>query len=294
MKLCYNEATAKDCSSLPQDLVLCEQAGFDYIEIRIDMLNQYLKEHTVLELAEFFRKNTIKPYAFNALYIYDEMYSDSDIPQKRRILEEQFLTACRVGREIGDHHIIVVPPLAETEYTKSFEEAKENCIRILEVLACLAEEYEMKLCFELVGLKRSSVRTIRQAREIVEAVGRSNVGYVFDAYNVYSYDRSNDFSEIKTVEKEKIFAVHINNADDCPQELMSQDKRRFCDQGVIRLENFLSVFKEIGYEGIVSIETFRPEYWSMRPEQVIASAYGTTRAVLEKNGCYSGRGRWES
>lgn len=291
MKLCYNEATARDCSSLSQDLVLCEQAGFDYIEIRIDMLNQYLKEHTTSELAEFFRNNTIKPHAFNALYIYDEMYAGNDIPEKRRALEEQFLTACRVGREIGDRYIIVVPPLADTEYTNSFEEAKENCTRILEVLACLAEEYEMKLCFELVGLKRSSVRTIRQAKEIVEAVNRPNVGYVFDAYNVYSYRRSNDFSEIKTVEKEKIFAVHINNADDCPPDQMAQDKRRFCDQGVIRLDNFLSVFKEIGYEGIVSIETFRPEYWGMRPEQVIAEACETTRAVLKKNGCYNGRGR---
>ena len=46
MKISYNEATAKGCSSLALDLELCEKAGFDYIEIRLDMLGDYLKEHT--------------------------------------------------------------------------------------------------------------------------------------------------------------------------------------------------------------------------------------------------------
>ncbi len=46
MKIGYNEATAKDCSTLEKDLELCEKYGFDYIEIRLDMLKDYLKTHT--------------------------------------------------------------------------------------------------------------------------------------------------------------------------------------------------------------------------------------------------------
>ena len=41
MFISYNEACARDCSTLEQDLVLCEKAGFDYIEIRLDMLTDY-------------------------------------------------------------------------------------------------------------------------------------------------------------------------------------------------------------------------------------------------------------
>ena len=55
MFISYNEACARDCSTLEQDLVLCEKAGFDYIEIRLDMLTDYLKRHTVEELAAFAR-----------------------------------------------------------------------------------------------------------------------------------------------------------------------------------------------------------------------------------------------
>ncbi len=64
MFISYNEACARDCSTLEQDLVLCEKAGFDYIEIRLDMLTDYLKRHTVEELAAFFCTSRLKPHAF--------------------------------------------------------------------------------------------------------------------------------------------------------------------------------------------------------------------------------------
>ena len=78
MFISYNEACARDCSTLEQDLVLCEKAGFDYIEIRLDMLTDYLKRHTVEELAAFFCTSRLKPHAFNALYLYPEFLSEGD------------------------------------------------------------------------------------------------------------------------------------------------------------------------------------------------------------------------
>ena len=48
---------------------------------------------------------------------------------------------------------------------------------------------------------------------------------------------------------------------------------------------FLQELKAAGYSGIVSVETFRPEYWAKTPEWVIPNAYKTTRAALAENGC---------
>lgn len=285
MKLSYNQATARDCSSLEQDLVFCEREGFDYIEIRLDMLEAYLERHRVEELAGFFRNHRLKPHAFNALYLYEKLYSDQDDPAAREELEQRFLKLCRIGQAIGSHYVIVVPPFTEPVYEKPFAEAKQDCVRILRRLSELAAPYNMKLCFELVGLPKSCVRSIRQAKAVVEETDRENVGYVFDAYNIFCNGKTNSFEEMKLVQREKIFAVHINNADDSAPEEVSQDKRRFCDQGVIRLDRFLGTLKEIGYDGMVSIETFRPEYWAMEPETVIRSACRTTRSVLEQNGC---------
>lgn len=285
MKLSYNQATARDCSSLEKDVILCEKEGFDYIEIRLDMLDEYLKDHTVRELAQFFQTHRLKPHALNALYLYGEMYSEQDEDRKREALESRFLNACETGRQIGSRYFIIVPPLSETVYTKPFDETKANCVRILRRLSELSRPYGINLCFELVGLRKSSVCSIAEAREIVEEVNRENVGYVFDSYNLFTNGGDNSFEALKTVPVNKIFAVHINNADDCAADDMAQDKRRFCDQGIIRLDRFLNALKETGYDGMVSIETFRPEYWRMEPEEVIHLAYRTTRDTLEKNGC---------
>ena len=51
LKLGYNEATCKENSTVENDLLLCEKYGYDYIELRLDMLQEYLKTHTVDDLA---------------------------------------------------------------------------------------------------------------------------------------------------------------------------------------------------------------------------------------------------
>ena len=178
MFISYNEACARDCSTLEQDLVLCEKAGFDYIEIRLDMLTDYLKRHTVEELAAFFCTSRLKPHAFNALYLYPEFLSEGDDEARQKELLEEFRLGCEVGRAIGSHYFIIVPPLqrdpAGGPYTGSWEDTFSNCVRILKELSRRAEPYDMNLCFELVGFERSSVRSIGQADAVVRAVDRPN------------------------------------------------------------------------------------------------------------------------
>lgn len=72
MKLCFNEATTLENSNLKQDLELCEKHGYDYIEIRtMDKLPEYLKDHSLADLAEYFRTHHIKPLALNALVFFN-------------------------------------------------------------------------------------------------------------------------------------------------------------------------------------------------------------------------------
>ena len=289
MKISYNEACALGCSTLEQDLVLCEKAGFDFIEIRLDMLTRYLMDHRVDDLVSFFASNHIKPHAFNALYLYEGFLSPSDDTKRGTFLLSEFLLACQIGEKIGDHDMIVVPPFREgpnyIPYPKSEEETFDDCVRMLRLLAPIAEDYGIKLSFELVGFPRSSVRTIKAADRIVRAVNEPNVGFVFDAYNIFLYNGQNDFKAIKEVQPEKIFSVHLNSADDVPENERGQDKRCFPGEGIVDVDDFLKKLKGCGYNGMVSIETFRPSHWQQSPEWVIDNAYATTRASMERNGC---------
>lgn len=277
-----------NCSTLEQDLELCEKAGFDFIEIRLDMLRDYLTRHSLADLAAFFAGSRLRPHAFNALYLYPEFLGESDVPEKRAALLDEFLLGCLAGRAIGSEYCIVVPPLQRNPqggpYVGKWEDTFRECVRILTALSDIARLYDMKLCLELVGFVRSSVRSVEEADAIVRAVNRDNVGFVFDSYNIYLNGCLNDFSAMRRVEPEKIFAAHINNADAVPAAEMGQDKRRFADSGVVDLDNFLGNLQACGYQGMVSIETFRPEYWGMPAERVVTEAYRTTREALEKAG----------
>lgn len=289
MYISYNEACALGCSTLEKDLELCEKEGYDYIEIRFDLLMDYLKAHTVEQLADFFATHHLKPHAFNALYLYPEFLREDDDSKKRTFLLGQFLYACEIGKKIGNHYMIVVPPfLDEPNYVPfpgTSEEKISNSTRMLKELGVIAKQYDMNLCFELVGFPRSSVRNIEEAKRIVEAVDMDNVGYVLDAYNLYLYSGKNDYEQIKLVETEKIFAVHLNSADDVIERDRTQEKRCFVDGGVIDTDGFLGVLKEVGYNGMCSIETFRPQHWAETPDWVIGQAYRTTYAAMKKNNC---------
>lgn len=289
MKLSYNQATAKGCSNLLTDLELCEEVGFDYIEIRLDMLMEYLEEHTIEELADFFKTSRIKPHAMNALYLYPEFLSDEDDLEKQKALMDEFLLGCKVSKAIGNHYFIIVPPLQRNPLGGPFigdtEQIFKDCVRILNQLSQIAKEYDMNLCFELVGFDRSSVRSIAEADRIVRAVDKDNVGFVFDSYNIYLNKKQNDFSELQMVEPKKIFAVHLMSGLEVPDEEMGQDKRCFCDKGVVDIDNFLMNLKKTGYQGMVSVETFNPEYWKREPESVIREAFDTLREKLTQNKC---------
>lgn len=288
MKLSFNESTAKGCSTLAQDLEICNDVGFDFIEIRLDMLRDYLRTHTERELKEFFDNHRIQPHAINALYTYKEMFSSDDTEARREALLEDFLFGCKIAQLIGSHAFIVVPPMSadpRIPYADTVENIKNDCVRIMRKLADIAADYGVNLCFELVGTPKCSVRTVPFAVDIVNAIDRANVGYAFDPCNIFGYHKRNDYSEMALADVNKVFAVHINDYDDVPESELAPPARCFCGKGVIDLANYLETLKKMGYSGMVSIETFRPEHYKRLPEDVIAEAYTTTKAALEQAGC---------
>lgn len=289
MKIGFNEATSRECSTLEKDLALCEQLGFDYIEIRYDKLREYLQTHTLQELERFFLASRIKPHAVNALYLYPEMFGENDDTARLAEKMAELKLALEIAKMSDDPSLIVVAPMRDSRFSEpylgSWEDTRSACIRILRTLSDMVSGEKMKLCFELVGARKSSVRSVAQANEIVQAVNRDNVGLVLDVANVYMNGKLTDYSCIRTVDVNKVFCVHLNDFDDVAEEEFSIDNRCLCGRGVANVEGFLEALKSIGYDGVASIEVFRPEYWAMKPEELIPLAYQTTYDILKKCGC---------
>ena len=119
MKIGFNEATALECKgqSLIADLEACEKYGFDYIEIRFDCIKDYLKEHTLEELADWFKNHRLKPWAYNTLLFFNQR----DEAGKREIDEEtEFIM--EVSKAIGMKMLITVPAFDVKDKSKTSTE----------------------------------------------------------------------------------------------------------------------------------------------------------------------------
>ena len=275
LKLGFNEATCKENSSVEKDLLLCEKYGYDYIELRLDMLKEYFKTHTIEELKAFFAEHHIKPFAFNSIENINFCNE-----QEWKELVELFTFGCEVAQQIGNPYIIVVPTVTSEICTKNEQEVFEDSVKVLNKLADIAEPYGVKLSFEPIGDKRWCCNSIRQALEIVQAVDRDSVGLTVDCINVYLHDKCADVEYIKKIPKEKLFVYHINDCEDLPLGILDHCHRLMPGLGTIPIAAVSEAVKEVGYDGPACLELFRPEYWEMDAEDVIKMGAETTKKFL--------------
>ena len=126
MKIGFNEATALECKgqSLIADLEACEKYGFDYIEIRFDCIKDYLKEHTLEELANWFQNHHLKPWAYNTLIFFNQR----DVEGVKEIDEETDFII-EVCKAIGMKMLITVPSFDVKD--KTITEIKDEAVERL-------------------------------------------------------------------------------------------------------------------------------------------------------------------
>lgn len=275
MKLGFNEATCMKRSSVELDLALCEKYGYAYIELRLDMLRDYLRRNTVSDLQAFFRSSNLKPFAFNS--IEDINFCS---PAQWKDLLELFKFGCETAQAIENPFLIVVPTMGANMHLKSKQEVFDDSVDVLNKLADIAKPYGVRLAFEPIGDKRWCVRSLDQALEIVRAVDRDDVGLALDPINLYLYNKLENIDTIDDVPLDKLFVYHIDDCEDLELGELDHCHRLFPCDGVIPLEAITKKLHTKGYDDICSVELFRPQYWEMEPEEVIRTAAEKTRRFL--------------
>lgn len=274
MKLCFNEATTLENSNLEKDLTICEQNGYDYIEIRtMDKLPEYLKTHTLDDLATYFQNHHIKPLALNALVFFN----NRDEAGHAAIIQE-FQEMMHICDKIGAKYVVAVPLVTTEKILK--KDIKQSCIEVLQELSNIAESHGVKIALEFVGHPECTVNTFKDAYDIVQAVNRDNVGLVFDSFHFHAM--GSNIENLKNADGSKIFIFHIDDTEDFQIGLLTDDDRVWPGHGAIDLEAHITTLKQIGYSDVVSVELFRPEYYQLTAEETIEKAKTTTLEVISK------------
>jgi 2-keto-myo-inositol isomerase len=130
-------------------------------------------------------------------------------------------------------------------------------------MAAIARDHGVRIGFEFLGFRDCSVNTLRAARAIVEEVADPAVGLVIDAFHYYV--GGSTWEMLDGLDHRALFIVHLDDAEDRPREHLTDAHRLLPGEGVIPLRPLLRRLEALGYDGVYSVELFRPEYWTWEP-----------------------------
>lgn len=282
MKIALNGATTMH-ADLVTDVNAASAAGFDLLEIWSAKLYKFLeKEHTPAELKALLAEKNLQPWSINSIehitFRNEEDYAE---------IKAECETLAKIAGEIGCPYIVVVPGKLPENASK--DQIIDESVRVLGELADIAEPYGVSLAFEFLGQTDCSVQTLDLCNEIVEALGRDSVGNVIDTFHFYAGNSS--FEAIDAMRPEKLFVFHINDAEDLPKEQLTDAHRLYPGTGILPIAEIKEHFDKIGYDRMVSIEIFRPEYWNQDAFEVAVKAKAATEKVLGL-GQYAAGGSW--
>ena len=270
MKIALNGATTMH-ADLETDIKAAAAAGFDLIEIWAAKLRKFLKNNTAADLKKLLAEYNLQPYSINSIE-HITFRTEEDYAKIKTETEE--LSA--IAQEISCPYVVVVPGKLPANATE--EQIIEESVNVLNELADIAEKHDVSLAFEFLGQTDCSVQTLDSCKNIVEQVNRKNVGLVIDTFHFYAGNSS--FEAIDELDPEKLFIFHINDAENLSKEDLTDAHRLYPGEGILPIREIKAHFDKIGYDRMVSIEIFRPEYWNQDPFEVARKAKAATEKVL--------------
>lgn len=153
----------------------------------------------------------------------------------------------------------IMPTHKSLTYRQNFEQHHNRLSKVANVL----EQEGLKLGLEYVGPKTLMVRdkypflhTIGGLRELINAIGKKNVGYLLDSFHTYCAEDKLD--DMKFLIADDIVSVQLNDGviGRNPSAQLDQERELPGDTGIIDLKYFLDFIHSKGYRGSVSVEPF--------------------------------------
>ena len=273
MKLALNGATTMR-ADLETDIRAAQAAGFDYVEIWSAKLRRFLNERSTNDLQSVFKECSLTPLSINSI---------EHITFRNPLDYEKIRAECQELSEIASAidcpYIVVVPgrlPAAGATRNQIIAES----VNVLTELCDIAGPHGVKLAFEFLGQPDCSVQTLGLANDVIRQVERDNIGLILDSFHYYAGNSTSDM--IRATDPRSLFVFHINDAEDLPREDLNDSHRLLPGLGILPLQEIVTSLRAIGYDGVASVEIFRPAYWEMDPFELAREAHTATEALLHQ------------
>jgi 2-keto-myo-inositol isomerase len=254
MLSCINGATTMPYP-LNEDIRAAAAAGFQAVELWYRKFPDYLKDHIVADLARLMKQHRIKAATICPLFV---QFGDEAEPARKAVDE-----AARMAAELECPTLLIC--VRQPPDGLSRAEQIELAARETGLAADAAAPYGVSLAVEPLG-RNALVPGPNEALEIVRKAGRPNLGIMMDTFHYYKSGVS--MADIASVPVEKVLIIHVNDSDDLPREVLRDSNRRYPTLGVIPAAEMLRPLIRGGYDGALSVEIFREEYWQRPIDEI--------------------------
>lgn len=145
------------------------------------------------------------------------------------------------------------------------ENLRQHAGRLRQVAKILAD-HSLRLGLEYVGPKTSwskgrypFIHTMAQMKQLIAEIACTNVGFLLDSWHWYTAHETR--ADLLSLRNADVVSCHLNDAPKGIPVDQQIDSRRDLPAatGVIDLKTFLGALVEIGYDGPVMAEPFRPD-----------------------------------
>lgn len=276
MKPCFNTITAGPEAPLEEIIAACGHNRFEGIEIDHNHLVDCLQRMPIAQVAHLLAEYHLAPVSLMAFNL--DVFGDpsEDLAQVRR--------AAQYAPELGATMLLIYCA-AMVPSGMTHQEARLLAARRVALYA--DEAAPITIALEPIG-RTTVMGGPTEALEIARLSDRPNVGIVMDTF--HNYLSEVPAAVVRAVPREKLLIVHVNDAEERPIPQLQDGHRLYPGRGILPLQEDLRLLREIGYDGFLSIEIFRPEYWARPPAQVVRESKEALDGVLGRAGVSEAEG----
>ena len=251
--LALNTSTIRP-ASLMDKIRIAGETGYEAIELWNDDLTAYEEQNG--SLADV--KRALDDYGLPVVTVIAlHGWLDSTGAEHQEALEEAKRRMAQAAA-VGSTYSVASPPRGAAD----LQLGGQNYRELLE----LGREVGVKPAMEFLGFV-DGINQVKHAWEVIEVADHPDSTIVLDPFHIFRGGGETD--DMRGVPTDKIAVFHFNDAPASPPRVEQTDAYRvYPGDGILDLKGMIAILKEAGYEGVISLELFNPNYWEEDPQEV--------------------------
>jgi len=258
IRFCLNTSTIRG-QNLPlvEEVEIAAKAGYQGIEPWVRKIETYQKDGG--SLADLAKRISDLGLQVESAIGFANWIVDDEAKRKRGL--EQAKREMNLVSQLGGKRI-AAPPSGATKGAKlNLLDAANRYHDLLVV----GESEGVIPELELWGFSENLHRLGQVAFVVIEA-NHPNACMMPDVYHIYKGGSA--FGGLKAIAGEKIPVFHMNDYPDIPRDTIKDSDRVYPGDGIAPIKSILQTLDSNGFQGVLSLELFNPEYWKLDPLEV--------------------------